>query len=136
MKQELQVLKRYCDSLGWPTEEKSDTAFYTGVPGEQGENKILWVVSTTGLVEMSVQSGFAVDEDDGFPGVVSTMMLNLNSKMDYGFWCLESLSGKKVASVMHNQEPEDLDKQTFRNIATKLVTSCESFEKAMASNFG
>ena len=47
------------------------------------------------------------------------MMLNLNSKMDYGFWCMESLGGKKVASVMHNQAPEDLDKATFRKIAPK-----------------
>ena len=93
------------------------------------------MVAGSEVVEISVQSGFVVDEDEVFPGIISTMMLNLNSKMDYGFWCLESIGGKRIASIMHNQAPEDLDRKTFRTITTKLVSTCASLETTMAAGF-
>ena len=58
MKQELSVLKRYCDALNWSCEEKSESVLSAEVVGEEGERKTLWIVSTTDVVEMSVQSGF------------------------------------------------------------------------------
>ena len=133
MIEELRVLKSFCNAFGWPTEESDERVFRTEVPTESGERKTFWILSTDNLIELSVQSGLSFAEETGFPGIVSTMMLNLNSKMDYGFWCLESLSGNEVASVMHNIAPEDLDKATFRAIVTKMVSSCASFEKTIAS---
>jgi hypothetical protein len=135
MKQELSAIREYCNTLNWSCEVKGDGVLSTEVPGENGVIKTVWVVAGSEVVEISVQSGFAVDEDDDFPGIISTMMLNLNSKMDYGFWCLESLGGKQIASIMHNQAPEDLDKNTFRTIATKLVSACAGLETTMAANF-
>jgi hypothetical protein len=135
MKQELRVIRGYCNALNWTCDENGEGVLSTEVPGENGASKTVWVVANSEVVEISVQSGFAVDEDDDFPGIISTMMLNLNSKMEYGFWCLELLGGKQIASIMHNQAPEDLDKNTFRTIATKLVSACGSLETTVASNF-
>ena len=132
MNQELKPLKGYCENFGWAVEERADNTFTAEVTGEGGQEKTVWIVSTNGVVELSVQSGLVFDEDDDFPGFLSTMMLRLNSKMDYGFWCTEKLSGKKIASIMHNLPPENLDKASFKTMVGKMTASCLELEKSLA----
>lgn len=133
MKTELNRLAKYCGKYGWPYEEKAENTFYATVPGKDKESKILWIVLTDGLIEFSIQSDFSVAASEDFVGLLSTFMLNMNSKVDFGFWCIEELNDRKIASMMHNEAPEDIDQTVFKKIVDSMLNTCSILEETAKS---
>lgn len=96
----------------------------------KGHTQHLFIIDYDGMWEFSCPSIVSVDDISDIPHLVLAFALEQNSTNKRGFWCIETIGGKKVLEYMHNIAGNLLTPQEFGTICWSIVTSVEAMEEA------
>lgn len=125
------TIRGYCKEIGWTITEIDADYAKLSFDMESGRTQTLHIIRFDSTLEFSVPSGIFFKEEDEVPGWISTLLMRENSKFKVGFWCLETIKGKSIFSVMHNAEQSLINRDYFEGIVGKLVETCDTFEQVM-----
>lgn len=89
----------------------------------------LYIIPYAGVWELSCPSVLVADHGLEFPHSLLAILLEVNAKNKRGFWCIETIAGKKVLSYMHNIPENLLSPDEFRSICESVVEQVEKVEE-------
>ncbi len=90
----------------------------------------LWIVPYGEVWEFSCPSIIAAEDADDIPKPVLVAVLERNAQKKRGFWCIETIGGKKTLEFMHNIPEGLLTPDEFRKICWSVVKEVEALEGA------
>lgn len=93
----------------------------------------LFVSDYDGTWEFQCPSIIAMDDSSDIPHFVLCFVLEQNARNRRGFWCIETLGGKKTIAYMHNVQESTLTPDEFSRVCWQVVREVEAFESAMRS---
>ncbi len=117
----------------WTLAEISDDRAVLKLEGESGREQTVYILKYPHTVEFSVPSELSFRTDRNL-GEASTYLLQHNSDLRIGFWCLEKIEGRWTFEIMHNEPLDQLEGDYFGDIVESLVKECDDFETAMAED--
>lgn len=123
------TIKRFCKAHAWEIYEINEKKVKLKFQAESGNTHSLFVYryDKDMLLEFSVPSGLSFPSGDQMPHGLSTILLERNSKLKLGFWCVEQLEDERTYTVIHNEEIGLLNSDYFGRIARRLVEQCDDF---------
>ena len=95
-----------------------------------GHTQPLYIIDYSGVWEFSCPSIIVMDDVTDIPHPVLAFVLEQNAKNKRGFWCIETIGGKKVISYMHNVPANLLTPDEFYEICWGIVKEVEALEEA------
>lgn len=95
---------------------------------ESGRTQTVYVIPYEDVVEFSVPSAASFESEEDIPHEASTILLQRNSQLKLGFWCMEEIEDEWCYEIMHNESFEELDEENFAEIVEALINECDEFE--------
>lgn len=95
----------------------------------------LFIGDYNGTWEFQCPSFVALEDSSDIPHPVLAFVLEKNALNRRGFWCLETLGGKKTIAYMHNVPEASLTPDEFSRVCWQVVKEVEAFENAIRGVF-
>lgn len=100
-----------------------------------GHRQPLLVLPFDGVWEFSCPSVIADSDMDIIPKPVLQFVLERNSTVKRGFWCIREIGGESVLVYMHNIPQQLLTPEEFHSICWGVVKEVEQLENAFRELF-
>lgn len=126
------MVQLYCRLHKWVISDISDEWAALKFRLKSGRVQLCMIRKFGSTIEFAVPSALMLDESDTLPHELSTVLLLKNSRKTVGFWCIESMGSKRIYTVMHNEDMQLLNEDTFRRIVVALIRECDEFEGIMS----
>jgi hypothetical protein len=125
------MIQSYAAQQGWPLADINDHRAILQFKMPSGRAQTLYILKYENTLEFSVPSAAGFPSQDSIPHMLSTLLLQKNTKNRFGFWCIEEIGGKQVYSYMHNAELQLLTAEYFGRVVAVLVNECDAFEATL-----
>jgi len=130
------MVQLYCRLHKWTISDIGDEWAALKFRPKSGRVQLCMIRKYGSTIEFAAPSALALDESDPIPHPLSTALLLKNSQKTVGFWCIESLGPKRIYTVMHNEDMQMLNEDTFGRIVVALIRECDAFEGIMSGDDG
>ncbi len=127
-----QTIRRYCNQLGWNISDLNDQRTIIKFSMESGTTQTAFIIRYDTTLEFSCPSGLKFNSKEDVPGWLSTLILCENATYKVGFWCIETIGGRQVLSMMHNAEISLIDVNYFQKVVMQTVNKCDELEQTVA----
>jgi len=94
-----------------------------------GHTQPLFIIDYDGIWEFSCPTIIAMDDVSKIPHAILAFVLEQNATNKRGFWCIETIGGKKVIEYMHNIPEKLLTPDEFRKLCWAIVKQVEALEE-------
>ncbi len=127
----IQEIASDCD---WNTEAGeigAESAMFT-FTAESGSEQTLFLTLKGDKVELDIPSGAIFESEGDISHDVPKMLLKRNAGLDTAAWVLEEIDGQWCFSLMKKMgldELEDIDKDEFGEIVSRMVEECDEFDR-------
>jgi len=88
----------------------------------------LFIIDYDGVWEFSCPTRVAVENVSDIPRSILEFALEQNAQNKRGFWCIETIQGKKTLEYMHNFPEDLLTSDEFSKICWGAVRQVEALE--------
>jgi hypothetical protein len=122
------AVQAYCDTRAWKLSEVDDRHAVLKFAMPSGRSQILYILKYEDVIEFSVPSLAAYEQEEELPHYLSSILMKMNAKNKIGFWCIEQIGTRFVYSYMHNAELASINEDNFLKIVETVVTQTDNFE--------
>jgi hypothetical protein len=123
------AVKGLAEANEWEVAESDKDLAVIEFETEGGDTMGVFIARYDDFVEFTVPSVSIFESEEEIPHEASTYLLQRNSELPLGFWCMEtSDDGAMFYSIMHNEPLGMMDGETFADIVTTMLDECEEFD--------
>jgi len=124
------TIQKYCSKLGWNIAEIDNNHAFINFSGGSGHKIPLMILRHDNSLDFSILTRLSFDTETDIPHDVSTVLLQRNSSLEFGFWCIQMLEGNKpVFVLMHNANLQLITADYFGQAISNLLDEANKFDK-------
>ena len=122
------TIRVYCRAANWEIADLEDQSARLEFHMESGRQQVVFITQREKLIEFAVPSLMSFESADDIDADIAIELLERNSRLNIGFWCLATVDDEFTFTAMHNINRDHLNDETFVHIVNVMINECDQVE--------
>lgn len=122
------TIREYCRAASWEIADLEDQSARLEFHMDSGRQQVVFITQREKLIEFAVPSVISFELADDIDADIAIELLERNSRLNIGFWCLATVDDEYTFTAMYNIDRDQLNDEAFAHIVNILINECDQVE--------